>query len=87
MKPCRSPSDCRTAPLCGSGKFAGRLLDILEDNQESYITSKQLFDKLARALVGAEGLNPEWGTIADAGDEGSGEFTFILRAKPLASGE
>lgn len=67
--------------------FAGRLLDILKDNQESYITSKQLFDKLARALVGAEGLNPEWGTIADAGDEGSGEFTFILRAKPLASGE
>jgi uncharacterized caspase-like protein len=63
--------------------FTDSLLTILEGNQESYITSKQLYDKLARALVGAEGLNPEWGTISDAGDEGSGEFTFILRAKPL----
>ncbi len=63
--------------------FADGLLAILEDNQDSYITSKQLYDKLARALVGEEDLRPEWGTISDAGDEGSGEFTFILRAKPL----
>ena len=69
--------------LAEHSAFADRLLAILEDNQESYITSKQLYDKLARALVGAEGQSPEWGTIADAGDEGSGKFTFILRAKPL----
>ena len=67
--------------------FADRLLTILEENQESYITSKQLFEMLSQTLVGAEGQNPEWGTIADAGDEGSGEFTFILRAKPLKSNE
>lgn len=48
------------AGLSDHSAFAGRLLDILEENQESYITSKQLFDKLARAMVGAEGQTPEW---------------------------
>ena len=38
-------------------------------------------------MVGAEGQTPEWSTIAGASDEGTGEFTFILWAKPLASGE
>ena len=46
--------------LSDHSAFAGRLLDILEENQESYITSKQLFDKLARAMVWAEGQTPEW---------------------------
>ena len=55
-----SPSGALTpAPgddgLSDHSAFAGRLLDILEENQESYITSKQLFDKLVRAMVGAEG--------------------------------
>ena len=67
--------------------FADGLLAMLEDNQDSYIASKQLYDKLARVLVGAEGLSPEWGTISDAGDEGSCEFMFIRRANPLGSGE
>ena len=63
--------------------FAYSLLKVLRENREPYITSKQLFEKLARALPSDQ--KPKWGTVSNTGDEGSGEFTFILRAKPLAA--
>ncbi len=71
----------------GHSVFAWELLTILEENQDTYITSQQLFDRLSRALVGKADRAPEWGTVPDAGDEGSGEFTFILRSRPGAAAE
>ncbi|MFP6744402.1 MAG: caspase family protein [Alphaproteobacteria bacterium] len=67
--------------------FPQQLVRVLEKNRDCYITSNQLFDRLSRNVSGMSDQNPEWGTVANAGDEGSGELTFILRAKPLASGE
>ena len=71
----------------GHSVFAWELVAILEQNQDPYITSQQLFDRLSRALVGKSDRAPEWGTVPDAGDEGSGEFTFILRSRPVATAE
>lgn len=65
--------------------FAQQLVRVLEENRDCYITSKQLYDRLSRNVSGMSDQKPEWGTVANAGDEGSGEFTFILRAKPLFS--
>ena len=67
--------------------FAQHLIRVLVENRDCYITSKQLFDRLSRAVAIASDQKPEWGTVANAGDEGSGEFTFILRAKPLTSAD
>ncbi len=67
--------------------FAQHLIRVLVENRDCYITSKQLFDRLSRSVAAASDQKPEWGTVANAGDEGSGEFTFILRAKPLASAD
>jgi hypothetical protein len=63
--------------------FAQQLVRVLQENRDCYITSKQLYDRLSRNVSGISDQKPEWGTVANAGDEGSGEFTFILRAKPL----
>ena len=67
--------------------FAHFLIEALVENQDPYITSKQLFDRLSRKMSTVTDQRPEWGTVADAGDEGSGEFTFILRVKPLPPAE
>ncbi len=39
----------------------------------------ELFNRLARAVTNNSSQKPEYGTVAGAGDEGSGDFTFILR--------
>ncbi|MCH7929444.1 MAG: caspase family protein [Proteobacteria bacterium] len=67
--------------------FADELVKILEANQEPYITSQQLFDKLTQRILVTSDQKPEWGTVPNAGDEGSGEFTFILRSKPVAAAD
>ncbi|MCH9019962.1 MAG: caspase family protein [Proteobacteria bacterium] len=67
--------------------FADELVKILEANQEPYITSQQLFDKLTQRILVTSDQQPEWGTVPNAGDEGSGEFTFILRSKPVAAAD
>ena len=67
--------------------FVYFLLESLIENEEPYITSKQLFDRLSRKIATVTDQRPEWGTVAGAGDEGSGEFTFIRRTKPLPPAE
>ena len=71
----------------GHSVFADELVKILEANQEPYITSQQLFDKLTQRILVTSDQQPEWGTVPNAGDEGSGEFTFILRSKPVAAAD
>ena len=67
--------------------FVYYLLELLTANRDPYITSRQLFERLKRKVAAVTDQLPEWGTIADTGDEGSGEFTFILRAKVLPPSE
>lgn len=67
--------------------FVHFLLEVLAENKDPYIFSENLFNRLKRKIATVTDQRPEWGTIADAGDEGSGEFTFILRTKPLPPAE
>ena len=69
-----------------SGKhsiFTYFLLEILENNEEPYITSRQLFEKLLSKMTEISDLSPERVTVPDTGDEGFGDFTFILRVEPI----
>ncbi len=73
-----------TEPVADAGSgghsvFAYYLLKALRDNDQPYVTSFELFNKLARAVTNNSNQKPEYGTVAGAGDEGSGDFTFILR--------
>ena len=77
-----------TAPISKDlSIFVYFLREALAENKDPYITSQQLFDRLSRKVATVMDQRPEWGTIAGARDEGSGEFTFILRVKPLPPAE
>ena len=67
--------------------FAHFLIEVLSENKDPYITSRDLLERLKRKMATVSEQLPEWGTIADAGDEGSGEFTFIRRSKVLPPSE
>ena len=63
--------------------FTHFLFEILETNEEPYITSRQLFEKLQTKLTESSDLNPERVTVPNTGGEGFGDFTFILRVEPI----
>lgn len=66
----------------GSGQhsvFAHYFLRALNENALPYVTSFELFNSLARAVTNNSQQRPEYGIIAQAGDEGAGDFTFILK--------
>ncbi len=74
-----------TEPVADAGSaghsiFAYYLLKALRENDQAYLTSFELFSRLARAVTNNSAQKPEFGTIRDAGDEGSGDFTFILKS-------
>jgi uncharacterized caspase-like protein len=64
----------------GHSVFAYHLLRTLSGNDQPYITSSELFSKFVRAVTNNSDQKPEFGTIAKAGDEGGGDFTFIKRS-------
>ena len=73
-----------TEPVADSGTgghsiFAYYLIKTLQENTKPYITSFQLYDRLVRAVTNNSKQTPEFGTVRDSGDQGSGDFTFILR--------
>ncbi len=63
----------------GHSVFANYFLKALRENDRPYITSFELFNQLARAVANNSRQTPAYGTVVDAGDEGNGDFTFILR--------
>ena len=66
-----------------------RLRRRLGENRQPYVTSFELFGRLARAVTNNSRQKPEYGVVRGAGDEGSGDFTFILRPgarAPAAAG-
>ncbi len=72
-----------TEPVADSGSgghsvFAYYLLKTLRANDAPYITSSELFGRFVRAVTNNSSQKPQFGTIANAGDEGFGDFTFIL---------
>ncbi len=56
-------------------------LKALTENEASYISAFELFNRLARAVTNNSSQKPEFGVMRDAGDEGAGDFTFIKRGE------
>ena len=74
-----------TEPVADSGSgghsvFAYYLIKVLSENTKPYITSFQLYDRLVRGVTNNSNQTPEFGTVPDSGDQGSGDFTFIRRS-------
>jgi hypothetical protein len=65
----------------GHSVFAYYFLKALRENNQPYLASFELFGRLVRAVTNNSNQKPEYGTVQDAGDEGAGDFTFVLRAE------
>jgi hypothetical protein len=65
----------------GHSVFAYYLLKMLRENDRPYLASFELFGRLVRAVTNNSNQKPQYGTVLEAGDEGAGDFTFILRAE------
>jgi hypothetical protein len=57
-------------------KFMEYLLKRLNENNEKFLTAKQLFSSLETAVLNNTHTVPQYGTIQDTGDEG-GDFVFV----------
>jgi hypothetical protein len=73
-----------TKPVMDSGSqghsvFAYYLLKALRENERPYLAAFELFGKLVRAVTNNSSQKPEFGTVQEAGDEGAGDFTFVLQ--------
>lgn len=69
----------RAAGSGGHLVFAYYLLITLRENERLYLATLELFNKLVRAVNNNSTQKSHYGTVMQAGDEGSGDFTFILR--------
>jgi hypothetical protein len=58
--------------------FMKYLIKQLDQNEQKYLTSDQLFTVIKPAVLNNSETIPQYGTIQSAGDEG-GDFIFILR--------
>lgn len=58
--------------------FFEYLVRRLEENQDEFMSSQQLFDSFRQAVINNSMVVPQDGVIAEAGDEG-GDFIFIRR--------
>ncbi|MEO7924669.1 MAG: caspase family protein [Chitinophagaceae bacterium] len=58
--------------------FLQYLIKRLNNNQEKYLTSGQLFESFRVAVINNSSSVPQYGVIAETGDEG-GDFIFIHR--------
>ena len=58
--------------------FLKYLMERLEENQENYLPSEQLFYSLKPAVLNNSDNVPQFGEVKNAGDEG-GDFIFVRR--------
>jgi hypothetical protein len=58
--------------------FMKYLLKQLQENEDLYLSSEQLFSKIKMAVMNNSKTIPQFGTIQDTGDEG-GDFIFIRK--------
>jgi len=58
--------------------FLKYLMERLEENQEEYLASEQLFYSLKPAVLNNSENVPQFGEVKNAGDEG-GDFIFVKR--------
>ena len=58
--------------------FSKYLIDRLNENQEKYLSSEQLFSSFRIAVINNSDVIPQYGEIRNVGDQG-GDFIFIKR--------
>ena len=58
--------------------FLKYLVQRLNENDNKYLSSEQLFSSFRIAVINNSNVVPQFGVIQDVGDEG-GDFIFILR--------
>ena len=58
--------------------FIKYLIKRLEENEEKYLSSEELFSSFKTAVMNNSPNVPQFGTIQNVGDEG-GDFIFITR--------
>lgn len=58
--------------------FLQFLIKRLEENDQKYISSEELFSSMRTAVLNNSSNVPQYGEIKDSGDEG-GDFIFIRR--------
>jgi hypothetical protein len=58
--------------------FLKYLIDRLENNNEKFLSSEQLFSSFRIAVINNSNVIPQFGEIKDVGDQG-GDFIFILK--------
>jgi hypothetical protein len=61
--------------------FLKYMIDRLENNDQRYLSSEQLFSSFRIAVINNSDAIPQYGEIRDVGDEG-GDFIFIRRQAP-----
>lgn len=61
--------------------FVRYLMKRLEENQEDYLPSEQLFFSLKTAVLNNSENVPQYGEVQNAGDEG-GDFIFVRKKNP-----
>lgn len=64
--------------------FIEYLLKRLNENDEKYLTSEQLFSNLRPAVLNNSSNIPQYGTIQNTGDEG-GDFIFIKKKSTVVN--
>ena len=57
-------------------RFMEFLYKRLQENENKFLTSRQLFTQIETAIINNTNNIPQFGTIQNAGDEG-GDFIFI----------
>lgn len=60
--------------------FMNFMIKRIRENQEDFISARQLFNQIETGVINNTGNIPQYGTIQNAGDEG-GEFIFINKNK------
>jgi hypothetical protein len=58
--------------------FTRYLIDRLENNEQEYLSSEQLFSSIRIAVINNSNVVPQYGEIMQVGDEG-GDFIFISK--------
>ena len=58
--------------------FTHYLIDRLENNEQEYLSSEQLFSSIRIPVINNSNVVPQYGEIMQVGDEG-GDFIFISK--------
>ena len=62
--------------------FIRYLIQKLNENEEIYLSSEELFSSMRKAVISNSNVVPQYGEIQNVGNEG-GDFIFLKRKNPL----